>query len=192
VVRNKHYAAWIILICVVVFAISHTSVERIADPLILKPATWQAHPWTLVTTLFVHYNWQHLLINLFLLVQFGPVLERRIGSKRFLIIFLVCGVLGSIFNIYIISALKIMGASAAIIGSMACLAAIDRDNKVMLTYPPMIVNITTAVMFYFLADVFALGGSPDMVDHIAHIVGAISGYVLGRMIVLEGGKRRRF
>jgi len=177
------------MICIVVFALTSVDVERLADPLILKPASWQSQPWTLVTTLFVHLNWQHLLLNLFLLLQFGPVLEKRIGSRMFLIVFMVCGLLGSIFDIYLSSATKIIGASAAIIGSMACLAAIDRDNKVMLTYPPMIVNIVTAVLFYFLADAFALGGSADMIDHVAHIVGAVAGYIIGRIIMSGNGNK---
>lgn len=48
-------------------------------------------PWQLVTHLFMHASWTHLLFNMFALWMFGNVIENLLGAKRFLIFYFVCG-----------------------------------------------------------------------------------------------------
>jgi membrane associated rhomboid family serine protease len=48
-------------------------------------------PWQLVTYMFLHAGWGHLIGNMFALISFGPMLEQRWGSQRFLVFWLVCG-----------------------------------------------------------------------------------------------------
>ena len=54
--------------------------------------------WQIITHMFAHGGWMHLLFNMFTLFSFGPVLEKILGQRKFIIFYLVCG-LGS-FVIY--------------------------------------------------------------------------------------------
>lgn len=49
------------------------------------------HPWQFLTYMFLHGGWGHLIGNMFGLISFGPLLEQRWGSQRFLFFWLVCG-----------------------------------------------------------------------------------------------------
>ena len=48
-------------------------------------------PWQLITHMFLHAGWGHLIGNMFGLISFGPLLEQRWGSQRFLLFWLICG-----------------------------------------------------------------------------------------------------
>lgn len=49
------------------------------------------YPWQLLTYMFLHAGWGHLISNMFGLISFGPLLEQRWGGQRFLVFWLVCG-----------------------------------------------------------------------------------------------------
>ncbi len=57
--------------------------------------------WQIITHMFTHGGWMHLLFNMFTLFSFGPVLEKILGQRKFIIFYLVCG-LGSfvIYNLW--------------------------------------------------------------------------------------------
>lgn len=48
-------------------------------------------PWELLTYMFLHASWGHLIGNMFGLISFGPMLEQRWGGQRFLLFWLACG-----------------------------------------------------------------------------------------------------
>jgi membrane associated rhomboid family serine protease len=78
--------------------------------------------WRFFTSIFLHGGFAHLLYNVFALALFGSMLERFIGSRRFLIVFFVTGILANVvsFNFYDSS----LGASGAIFGVIGALIAI--------------------------------------------------------------------
>jgi rhomboid family protein len=49
-------------------------------------------PWQLITYMFLHGGWEHILFNMFALWMFGSILENVWGPKRFLIFYMICGV----------------------------------------------------------------------------------------------------
>ncbi len=49
-------------------------------------------PWQLITYMFMHGGWTHILFNMFALFSFGPILEYAIGSKRFFNLYFICGI----------------------------------------------------------------------------------------------------
>ena len=57
--------------------------------------------WQIITHMFTHGGWMHLLFNMFTLLSFGPVLERVLGQKKYILFYFACG-LGSfvIFNVW--------------------------------------------------------------------------------------------
>lgn len=77
----------------------------------------------LLTSMFMHVNEWHLIGNMIFLLVFGTILERRIGTPKFLVIYLLAHFAASLFNIAVRpgSWIPVVGASAAIMGVMgAC------------------------------------------------------------------------
>jgi membrane associated rhomboid family serine protease len=79
------------------------------------------HTWsTVFTSMFMHGGWMHLLGNMWFLWVFGNNIEDSMGHLRYLIFYLICGVLAALAHIFIdpSSAIPTVGASGAISGVM--------------------------------------------------------------------------
>ena len=55
------------------------------------PASPLFRPWQLLTHMFMHGGWMHILFNMYALVTFGSILENNIGSRKFLVFYFVSG-----------------------------------------------------------------------------------------------------
>jgi membrane associated rhomboid family serine protease len=73
-----------------------------------------------VTHIFIHANWEHLIFNSVWLLVFGAPVARRFGTIRFLLFFIVCGILGGLTHVVIHAGelAFVVGASGAISGLM--------------------------------------------------------------------------
>jgi membrane associated rhomboid family serine protease len=85
-------------------------------------------PWRLVTALFVHSQGSllHILFNMFSLFIFGPLLEGTIGRIRFLALYLVSGIGGSVAVLLLAPFTPVVGASGAIFGLLGAYFVIQR------------------------------------------------------------------
>jgi len=57
--------------------------------------------WQLVTYMFIHGSWTHILFNMFALFSFGPILEYAIGPKRFFNLYFICGIGAALFQMLV-------------------------------------------------------------------------------------------
>lgn len=82
-----------------------------------SPAAWV----TVLTSLFLHAGWPHLLANLIYLGVFGVPVERRLGAARYAVLYAACGIVGSLTNVLVqpMSSQPAIGASGAISGVIA-------------------------------------------------------------------------
>jgi membrane associated rhomboid family serine protease len=64
------------------------------------------HPWQIITYMFMHANIAHIFFNMFALFMFGPILEYRIGPKRFFNLYFICGV-GAVVIHMLVQAIEI-------------------------------------------------------------------------------------
>jgi membrane associated rhomboid family serine protease len=81
----------------------------------LVPMDITARPWTVFTSLFLHVSFGHILGNMITLYFFGKNLQRLIGSKGFLLVYFIGGLLGSFMYVLLAPPLSIViGASGAI------------------------------------------------------------------------------
>jgi membrane associated rhomboid family serine protease len=82
----------------------------------LIPAVFPSRVWTLLTAMFVHADFWHILFNMIALFFFGRVLKQFVGQSRFLLVYLVGGIVGNIvfllLNLH--SAVTLVGASGAV------------------------------------------------------------------------------
>jgi hypothetical protein len=143
------------------------------------PAYAAHYPWMYVTSIFLHASLEHILVNMVVLLIFGTLLERRVGSKRFLLIFMVAGIVGNIgYQITSTSPyIPGIGASGAIYGLMGALAILEPLQIVYLgfTFPLPVAVIVPAYVLLDLLGIF----TPDNVAHGAHLGGLAIGIVYG-------------
>ncbi len=136
-------------------------------------------PWRMVTSIFVHLSILHIVFNLYSLYIFGSMLERMLGRVRFLVLFLLAGVGGSVGVLLIDPAASVAGASGAIFGMLGAYFVIVRrlgGNTVQL-----LVVIAVNLVIGFLVPGIAWQ---------AHVGGLVVGAAIG-LIYLETRDRRR-
>jgi len=136
-------------------------------------------PWVFVTSIFFHADITHLLFNMFALYIFGRYLEMRIGSRDFLVLFLVSGVVGNLGYFLTVGtkgapALGASGAIYGVIGALAILAPLLR----VLVYGFFPVPLIFAAVLWALIDLFGLL-LPSSIAHGAHLGGMLVGVAVG-------------
>lgn len=140
--------------------------------------------WTLLTSVFSHNYFWHLLINMYVLYGFGLILNRLLGTRRFLSFYLVAGVSGSLTHAlvseYVLHApdLPALGASGAIAGIIVFFAlTFPKEKLLLLGIIP--VGARWAALLLVGLDLWGLsaqskgGGLP--IGHGAHLGGAFMG-----------------
>ena len=77
--------------------------------------------WRLMTPIFVHIGWQHFLFNIFAIFVVGQLAEQVWGSWRFLILYLLSGIMGNVFTLFLTPDVVAAGASTSIFGVFAAI-----------------------------------------------------------------------
>ena len=80
--------------------------------------------WRLITPIFVHIGWQHFLFNLFAIYIVGQLAEQVWGSWRFLLLYLLSGIMGNVFTLFLTPDVVAAGASTAVFGAFASIAVV--------------------------------------------------------------------
>ncbi len=170
------YSGIILLICIIIYLVSLVVPGFVYGYLALNPDYLMQRPWTLITYMFVHANFDHLFWNMLFLFFFGMELERRVGDMRFLQIYLLSGVVAAIAQMLIASG-GLVGASGALYGVLGCLAIIAPEIRVLLFFV-IPLSIRVSVVVFALID-FLTMGSADNIAHMAHITGLLVGLAFG-------------
>jgi membrane associated rhomboid family serine protease len=161
------------------------ALPALVDHLAFAPARVLSQPWTVLTYMFVHGGFFHLLFNMLVLFFFGPPLEERWTSPEFLKFYLVCGAGGAILSL-IFWDYPIIGASAAVYGVMLAFAMYWPDNPIYIwgIFP---VKAKWLVTFLIGMSVFftLTGGAPG-IAHIAHLGGAAAAFIYLRSSFAPG------
>ncbi len=143
------------------------------------------HSWQVVTYMFLHGGFTHLLFNMFALWMFGRTLEYEMGSKRFLTFYMVCGIGAGLIQMLVCwltgSPLNVptVGASGAIFGLLLAFGMMHPNDLIMLIFPPVALKAKWFVIIYGVIELFAgIRGPIDNVAHFAHIGGMLWGFLL--------------
>ena len=127
-------------------------------------------PWRLLTAVFVHASPQHIFGNMVLLLVSGSFLERKVGSVRFVLIYLATGLAGSLLSAWAHPDIVSVGASGAIaglLGTMVTLKLTARAPEVSGGWMVQVIGVNALYSF-----------APD-VDGLAHLGGFVAGLALG-------------
>lgn len=143
-----------------------------------------AEPWRLFTSMFLHAGLDHLFFNMYGLMLFGPLLESRIGSKRFLALYLISGVLVSIVSSFFYNAA--VGASGAIMAVIGALIIFMPRLQLLLFFAiPM--PLWIAGILWVVIDTLGIL-VPSGVANIGHLTGMACGLLYG--VFLKGKKKK--
>ncbi len=168
----------------------------------LITAHFGAYAYTLVTSMFLHGGWVHLLSNMLYLWIFGNNIEDRLGRVRFLLFYLICGFAASAAQVAIdpSSAVPMIGASGAISGVLGAYVVLFPNARVLtLVFYFFLVRLVELravwlLGFWFLMQLVSGLGSLGMVRmggvaFFAHIGGFVAGFLL--VLLLAPSRRGR-
>ncbi|MFC1979265.1 rhomboid family intramembrane serine protease [Chloroflexota bacterium] len=143
----------------------------------LQPAVFLFKPWTLVTNIFIHASFGHIIANMLTLYFFGTFLSRLIGDKKFLWVYFGGGILGNILFIIIslvTSPFSIaVGASGAIFALCGTLVVLRPQLRVYLFF-----LIPTPLWLAIIGGFIILSFFPNVAWQ-AHLGGLIFGLIVG-------------
>lgn len=147
-------------------------------------------PYQLVTHMFTHGGWGHILFNMFALWSFGSWLERSWGPKRFLIFYLACGIAAGAAHL-LLENVPAVGASGAIMGLFAAFAYLFPNTELLMFPIPFPVRAKYAVTIMAAIDLFG-GVNPVQsgIAHFAHLGGLVMGFIL--VIIWNKTNRKTF
>jgi membrane associated rhomboid family serine protease len=151
---------------------------------------------TLLTSMFMHGGLAHIFGNMLYLWIFGDNIENRIGHLRYLIFYLLCGVIASLVHVFtsvlfgsnlLIPTLGASGAISGVLGGYMMLFP-NRRVRVIMFYQlvdvPAIFAIGIWFVFQVISGVGLLGGEESGVAYGAHIGGFLAGFFLVKLFTL--------
>jgi rhomboid protease GluP len=141
------------------------------------PLTTHGQWWRLVTAVFVHGSFLHLLMNMLILLSIGLFTERLFGRVGFIVLYLFAGIGGNLASLVLHPFTVSMGASGAIFGLYGGLLAVLLLHRNTVPRPRVIAIAKSAGIFIAVNLLYGL--SQSNVDMAAHIGGLASGFLLG-------------
>lgn len=147
----------------------------------LDPLQAAARPWTFVTYMFLHGGVLHLAFNLLALFVFGPPVEERMGSRNFIVYYLLCGLGGAVLSYALALATTVgttIGASGAIFGVALAFAWYWPNHRILVFPLPVPIPVKWLVAFLVaISLLFAWLPAADGVAHLAHLGGLGAGFL---------------
>ena len=179
------------LIIINVLVYMATALLPVGNEIIRFCALWfgaspfgEFHSYQFVTYMFLHASVEHIFFNMFALWMFGRTLEYELGSKRFLIYYMACGVGAALIQLataYLTGEMPIqlVGASGAVMGLLLAFGVMHPNAVIMLLIPPIPMKAKWFVVIYGVIELF-LGwtGFGGNVAHFAHVGGMLWGLLL--------------
>ncbi len=168
------------------------------------------HLYQLVTYMFMHGGWEHIILNMFMLWMFGAVMERVWGPRRFIFYYIFCGIGAGLMQeiaqfVYVwlfgfsqpvgffeaftamrqnaleLNGLTTVGASGAIYSLLLAFGMMFPEEKMFIIPIPVPIKAKWMVMGSIAIELFSALASPgDQVAHVAHLGGMIFGFFLIR------------
>jgi membrane associated rhomboid family serine protease len=148
-------------------------------------STLAYQPWSLFTYGFLHDDFMHIFFNMLFLYFMGNIIQEYLGNKKLLTVFLAGIVVSGILELLAYQGLRFgygfypagytIGASGGVMAVMAAAATLLPDFEIQFLFFP--IRLKYIFLFYFMMDLFSLAVYANWGGHIAHIAGALFGYI---------------
>jgi len=181
----------LIAINVLVFAAMVASGISFVAPTPQDVATWGGDygPWTvgkdqwwrLLTSTFLHFGIVHIGMNMYVLYQIGPFIETVFGRIRYLAIYFVAGLAGSLVSVWIHPNAVGAGASGAIFGLYGAVFGFLLVKRRTLN-PVAVKSISRSAGIFVLYNV-VYGTMSGTTDLSAHFGGLVAGFLMGMLLL---------
>ncbi len=176
----------LIIICVIAFVLMYLIGNGSEDVYTLlyfgannRSLVQEGEVWRLVTSVFLHIGLAHLVVNMYSLYIIGKQLEGFLGKIKYLAVFLISGLLGSLLSVVFHESVS-AGASGAIFGLLGSLLYFGYHYRLYLgtvlktqIIPVIILNLAIGFMF-------------QGIDNFAHIGGLVGGYLATMALGIPG------
>lgn len=190
----------LILVCVIVFLIEmyyNFSIEIFNEYGFSLQNLSLGKFWVFITSIFLHADPSHLILNMLALFFFGRVVEKELGKKKFLLILFISSFFGDLAILALIifgltsAVIPTIGISAAVFGLMGTAMLVKPLEFVFHPYliPVPIVLVALIYTLYNIGEflLFITTGATSNVSYVSHIGGLIFGMYYG--LQQEGGKK---
>ncbi|MDH5718843.1 MAG: rhomboid family intramembrane serine protease [Spirochaetia bacterium] len=134
-----------------------------------------------ITSMFLHADWGHLLFNMFSFYSFAELLEYQYGGYTVLIIYLVSGVFADLFTLIIKRndlSYRALGASGAVLGIIFASIFLAPGGSIYLFFIPVPIPDYLYAVLYIALSIYFMRKNNDGIGHAAHLGGAICGIIL--------------
>lgn len=158
------------------------------ESLQFTPSGALSRPWTFVSYMFVHAGLLHLLGNMLMLFVFGAPVESRMGSRKFILYYLYCGVGAAAFSLGLSGLMSVgpfIGASGAVLGVGIAFAMFWPEAELVVFPIPIPIKARTFVAVIIGLDILGALYFNDGIAHLAHVGGALFGYLFFRLQALS-------
>jgi len=193
-VRTPVYTALIIIVNVIVFLLELSRGDAFVTQWSAIPAQiTSGHHWiTILTAMFMHGSWSHIIGNMVFLWAFGPEIEDAMGRGRYLAFYLLGGLVAMLAQVAAdphstVPNLGASGAIAAVMGAFIVTYPRDRIKSLLIIFIFVKVTFIPAALligFWFLTQLVHAGEVAKVqtggVAYLAHVGGFIFGAVTGR------------
>src|SRR5271165_2073525 len=189
--------ALIILVNVLVFVLELMRGDTFVTQWSVIPAQIiSGHHWiTILTAMFLHGSWSHIIGNMVCLWAFGPEVEDAMGRGRYLVFYLIGGVVAMLAQIAAaphstVPNLGASGAIAAVMGAFLVMYPRDQIKSILMIFIFVKITFIPACLligFWFLTQLVNAGSVAQAqtggVAYLAHVGGFIFGVVVARLFV---------
>ena len=177
--NQKFYSLWLSVIMIGIFILQNLpGIPGFTELFILnQKVITDFQFWRFLTSIFLHGSITHLAFNLFALFFFGLVLEKSVGTYRFLVTFFATGIIANVISVNFYN--SSLGASGAIYGVIGAVTIL-RPMMMVLSFGAILPMFLAAII-YVVADILrALGAFGETnVGSIAHLSGIAIGFLFG-------------
>lgn len=145
--------------------------------------------WTILTAMFLHGGWMHLIGNMLYLWIVGDNVEEVLGTFRYILVYFACGLMASIAQVAVNpnSVIPTLGASGAIAGIMGAYVVWFPDNQIRVLIFRFITDLPAVFVIggwivlqvWSGAGSFGEAGESGGVAYLAHVGGALTGIFVG-------------
>ena len=156
------------------------------------PTSPYFHWWQPITHMFMHGGFWHIFFNMYTLVMFGMVVERALGTKKYLWFYFITGLGAAALHTgvewlelnYMDGGIGILytpmvGASGAIFGVLVAFAMLYPQARLTLIFPPITLDAKWWVAIFIAIELFTgITGTSMGIAHFAHLGGALFGFLL--------------
>ena len=173
----------------VVMYVLTLAVPGLGDALMFVPALILSRPWTIVTYMFLHAGLGHIFFNMLVLFFLGPRVEARLGSRRFIALYLASGVMGGVLS-FTSPTIGVIGASGAVYGVMFGYAYFWPREVLHIWGVLPVESRWLVVGLTVLSLVSGYASTGDGIAHFAHLGGFLGAWIYLKVLSRTSGARQ--